>query len=73
MLQKHMTQYPILARMAKNYLAIQGSATPSFSGASLTDTKQCSQLMQEVFGVLQILKSAYWNRHLSDIDKAEKL
>ena len=54
--------------MAKDYLAIQGSATPSeraFSNASLTDTKQRSRLMPQVFESLQILKSAYRNGHLN--------
>jgi len=66
--QKHSTQYPVLARMARDYLAIQGSATLSertFSNASLTDTKQRNRLLPDTFEALQILKSAYRNGHIS--------
>lgn len=66
--QNHTTQYPILARMARDYLPIQGSATPSecsFSSTSLTDTKQCNWLAPDTFEALQVLKSAYRNGYLS--------
>ena len=66
--QNHSTQFPILARMARDYLPIQGSATPSecsFSNASLTDSKQRNQLAPDTFEALQILKSTYWNGHVS--------
>ena len=68
MLQKHSTQYPVLARMARDYLPIQGLATPSecaFSNASLTDSKQRNRLTTEVFKALQNLKSMYRNGHMS--------
>jgi len=61
--------------MARDYLPIQGSATPSeraFSNASLTDTKQRNRLAPETFEALQILKSAYCNRHMSAPAEAEK-
>lgn len=61
-------QYPILARMARDYLPIQGSATPSeraFSNASLTDSKQRNRLTPDMFQGLQNLKSAYRNGHMS--------
>ena len=61
-------QYPILAQMARDYLPIQGSATPSkraFSNVSLTDSKQCNRLTPDMFQGLQTLKSAYRNGHMS--------
>lgn len=54
--------------MARDYLPIQGSATPSeraFSNASLTDSKQRNRLTTEVFEALQNLKSMYRNGHMS--------
>ena len=66
--QNHTTQYPTLTRMARDYLPIQGSATPSkhtFLNTSLTDSKQCNRLAPDTFKALQILKSAYHNGHMS--------
>jgi len=60
--------------MAKDYLAIQGSATPSeraFSSGSLTDTKRRSRLSPLVFEALQLLKSAYRNGHIKASEQAE--
>ncbi|KAJ7362446.1 hypothetical protein DFH08DRAFT_840912 [Mycena albidolilacea] len=54
--------------MARDYLAIQGSATPAeraFSSGSLTDTKLRNSLSTNLFGALQLLKSAYRNGHIS--------
>jgi hypothetical protein len=54
--------------MARDYLAIQGSATPAeraFSSGSLTGTKLRNSLNAEVFEALQLLKSAYRNGHIS--------
>ncbi|KAJ6566581.1 hypothetical protein B0H19DRAFT_1025254 [Mycena capillaripes] len=45
--------------MARDYLAIQGSATPAeraFSSGSLTDTKLRNSLSTSLFGTLQLLK-----------------
>ena len=53
--------------MARDYLAIQGSATPSeraFSSGGLTGTKYCNRLNGVVFESLQLLKSAYRNGHI---------
>ena len=75
MAQNHSTQYPTLARMAQDYLPIQGSATPSerlFSNASLTDSKQRNRLTPDTFEALQILKSAYRNGHVSAPAEAEE-
>ena len=61
-LQHHQTQFPTLARLARDYLAIQGSSVPSersFSSGGLTDTKSCNSLSPETFEALQILKSCY--------------
>ncbi|KAG2035040.1 hypothetical protein BDR03DRAFT_548211 [Suillus americanus] len=53
--------------MVRDYLAIQGSATPSeraFSSGSITDQSRCNRLTPDIFEVLQLLKSAYHNRHI---------
>ena len=74
-LQKHSGQYPVLVRMAQDFLPIQGSSTPSeraFSNALLTDDLQRNQLTPEMFEALQILKSAYCHRHMSAPAEAEK-
>jgi len=66
--QKHSTQYPVLAQMVRDYLPIQGSSTPSeraFSSASFTDSKQRNWLASDIFGALQVLKSAYHHGHMS--------
>jgi hypothetical protein len=60
--------------MARDYLPIQGSATPSeraFSNASFTDSKQRNRLAPDTFEALQILKSAYRNGHMSAPVEAE--
>jgi hypothetical protein len=63
-IQQHSLQYPTLARMAQDYLAIQGSATPSeraFSHSGITDTKRRNHLSPVIFEALQLLKSGYHN------------
>ena len=48
--------------MARDYLAIQGSAVPSeraFSSGALTDTLQRNRLCPDTFEALQLLKNAY--------------
>jgi hypothetical protein len=73
--QQHSLQYPILSRIAQDYLAIQGSATPSeqaFSSGALTDTKRRNHLSPPVFEALQILKRAYCNGHVIAGDQAEE-
>ena len=72
-IKHHQSQYPTLSRMARDYLAIQGSATPSeraFSGGRLTGTKRHNHLNYEAFTGLQLLKSAYRNGHISAADGA---
>jgi hypothetical protein len=69
-------QYPILARIAKDYLAIQGSAVSSeraFSGGGITGTPHRNSLHPKTFGHLQLLKSAYRNGHVSAAGQADEL
>ncbi|KAJ7618236.1 hypothetical protein B0H17DRAFT_965217 [Mycena rosella] len=59
---------PTLHHISRDYLAIQGSATPAeraFSSGSLTDTKCHNRLNPTLFKALQLLKSAYRNGHIS--------
>ena len=61
--------------MARDYLAIQGSATPSeraFSSGGLTGTKHRNRLNGDVFESLQLLKSAYRNGHISTASDAKQ-
>lgn len=61
--------------MAQDYLAIQGSATPSeraFSSGGLTGTKNRNRLNGAVFENLQLLKSAYRNGHVSAASDAKQ-
>ena len=54
--------------MARDYLTIQGSATPSdraFSSGGTTGTAKRNHLTPEAFEALQLLKSAYRNVHLA--------
>lgn len=68
-----MSRYPTLRRIARDYLAIQGSSTPSecaFSSGGITGTSRWSSLTMEIFQALQILKSAYRNGHISAVSQA---
>lgn len=72
--QTNSLRYPTLARMAKDYLAIQGSSVPSeraFSLAGMDSTKRRNALKSDIFEALQILKSAYRNGLLSAQVEAE--
>lgn len=54
--------------MARDYLAIQGSATPSeraFSSGGTTGTAKRNRLSTTTFEALQLMKSAYRNGHLA--------
>jgi hAT family C-terminal dimerisation region len=60
--------------MARDYLAIQGSATPSeraFSSGGITGTARRSCLTVEMFEALQILKGAYRGGHIMAADDVE--
>jgi hypothetical protein len=59
--------------MARDYLAIQGSATPSeraFSSGGITGCSCRNKLKPNVFEGLQLLKSAYRNGHISAMTQA---
>ena len=59
-LQVNATRYPILATIARDYLAIQASSIPCerlFSMASLVDTKRRNRMSVETFSALQTLRS----------------
>ena len=74
-LQHHSIQYPTLSRIARDYLAIQGSATPSeraFSSGGTTGTAKRNRLTPEAFEALQLLKSAYRKGHLAAEKEAHK-
>ena len=65
----------MLSWIAQDYLAIQGSATPSeraFSGGGLTGTKYQNRLNGDIFESLQLLKSAYRNGHVSTASDAKQ-
>ncbi|KDQ53409.1 hypothetical protein JAAARDRAFT_137111 [Jaapia argillacea MUCL 33604] len=60
----HSTQYPILSKMACDYLAIQGSAVSAeraFLSGAITGTHCCNRLSPDIFEALQLLKSTYRN------------
>lgn len=59
--------------MARDYLAIQGSATPSehtFSSGGITDCSRRNRLQPNIFEALQLLKSAYQNGHITATTQA---
>jgi hypothetical protein len=63
-----------MAKIAKDYLPIQGSAVPSeraFSSSGITATARRNALLPETFGALQVLKSAYRQGHMSAVTQAE--
>ena len=73
--QHQAVEYPTLSWMAWDYLAIQGSATPSkcaFSGGEITGTPNRNHLFVASFEALQLLKSAYYNGHITAADDAAK-
>jgi hypothetical protein len=72
--QHHSIQYSILSKIARDYLAIQGSAVASeraFSSSGITATARRNCLLPETFGALQLLKSAYRQGHISAVTQAE--
>ncbi|PSS37546.1 hypothetical protein PHLCEN_2v622, partial [Hermanssonia centrifuga] len=71
----HSSQYPILSRLAHDYLAIQGSAVASeraFSSGGRTGTALRNQLAGKTFEALQILKSGYRDGVISAAQEAEE-
>ncbi|MGH7238541.1 MAG: hAT transposon family protein, partial [Candidatus Saccharimonadales bacterium] len=56
------SQYPTLSCIARDYLAIQGSAVISeraFSSGAQTGTVRRNRLLPNTFEALQLLKAAY--------------
>ncbi|KZP32729.1 hypothetical protein FIBSPDRAFT_664534, partial [Athelia psychrophila] len=54
--------YPILSRIALDYLPVQGSSVPRkrvFSDVGLTDDKCCARLLPANFGDIQTVKGKY--------------
>ncbi|KIM53868.1 hypothetical protein SCLCIDRAFT_138018, partial [Scleroderma citrinum Foug A] len=71
----HSHQYPILSRMACDYLAIQESSKASeraFSQGGLTVTVLRNSLYPESVEALQVLKSVYSSGDLSVAGEALK-
>jgi hypothetical protein len=69
-------KYPTLKRIARDYLAIQGSATPSehaFSSGGITDSAHRNRLSMKLFEALQILKGGYRNGHIAAVHQAAEL
>ena len=63
-----------MSKIAKDYLAIQGSAVLSehaFSSSGITAALHCNCLLPDTFGALQLLKSGYRQRHVSAAAQAE--
>jgi len=59
--------------MARDYLAIQGSAVPSecaFSSGGITAAACHNRMSADTFESLQLLKSAYRNGHITAADQA---
>ncbi|OJA19884.1 hypothetical protein AZE42_09572 [Rhizopogon vesiculosus] len=55
-------RYPVLSRIALDFLPIQGSSVPcerAFSDAGLTDTKRRARLLPKNFGDIQTLKGSF--------------
>lgn len=75
MLQYHSLQYLIMSSIARDYLAIQDSSTPSecaFSEGGLTVTIKRNNLHAETVEALQILKDSYDCGDLSAAVEAKK-
>ncbi|EJD38510.1 hATC-domain-containing protein [Auricularia subglabra TFB-10046 SS5] len=69
----HQSKYPVLALIARDYLAIQGSAVAServFSGAAISVTKRWNRLSARMISALQRLKYAYRDGRLSAVEEA---
>ena len=61
--------------IARDYLVIQGSATPSeraFSGGGITGSTCHSSLLTDIFEALQLLKSAYCSGHTAAVHQVSQ-
>jgi hypothetical protein len=71
--QHNSPRYPTLSRIARDYLAIQGSSVASeraFSSGRLTGTYLRNRLKTNTFEALQIVKSAYRNGIINASEEA---
>ena len=67
-------RFPVLSRLARDYLAIQGSAVASeraFSSGGRTGTRLRNRLKPETFEALQILKDGYRTGVISAMAEAD--
>ncbi|KAJ6566046.1 hypothetical protein B0H19DRAFT_1066398 [Mycena capillaripes] len=67
----HNTSRPTLRRMARDYLTIQGSATPTehaLLSGSLTDTKLRNSLSNILFGAIQLLETKHIDALMAELD-----
>ena len=58
--QDHTSIYPILSKIACDYLTIQGSSVPCkclFSAAGLVNTNRCNRLTPTTFSTIQTIKN----------------
>ncbi|PSS06512.1 hypothetical protein PHLCEN_2v3714 [Hermanssonia centrifuga] len=70
----HATQYPVLASLACDYLAIQGSSVPSeraFSGGGRSGTAARNRLSAKTFEALQVLKDGFRTGLISASQQAQ--
>ena len=61
--------------MARDYLSIQGAATPVeriWSSAAETDTKRRNRLSPNIFSTLQFFKGAYRRYRRNNLSKEEE-
>lgn len=59
--QENAHEFPVLATIARDYLAVQGSSVPcerAFSSSKLTDSDHRCNLTSENFGAIQMVKGS---------------
>lgn len=68
-LKRNALRYPILSRIARDYLAIQGTSVASertFSSAGLTDSNRRRRLTPDNFASIQIAKGSLKHKRTRD-------
>ena len=74
-LQDHWFEYPILSRIARDYLAIPGSSVPaerSFSSGRHIGTDFRNRISLEIFESLQVMKNGYKEGLISVVKEIEE-
>lgn len=74
-MQDHRFEYPVLSRIARDYLAIPGSSVPaerSFSSSRHIGTDFRNRISPEIFESLQILKDGYKEGLISAVKEIEE-